>query len=83
MAEMAVWGTFFEHLSTSVNGVGKRDEGIRNSSSGILLVAHFCSLHRPSDATQSRCAGIAATAVHRFLLVVGIGFVFYPVSGRY
>jgi hypothetical protein len=25
MAEMAVLGVFFEHLSTSVNGVGKRD----------------------------------------------------------
>src|SRR4051812_38902789 len=25
VAEMAVWGVFFEHLYTSVNGVGKHD----------------------------------------------------------
>jgi hypothetical protein len=30
---MAVFWPFFEHLSTGVNGVSKRDINIRNSSS--------------------------------------------------
>ena len=43
------------------------------------IVAHFCSLHKRSDDTRD----VAAPAVHRFLLIAGIGFVFCPTSGRY
>ena len=32
MAEMAVFGVYFEHLYTCVNGMGKRDIKIRNWS---------------------------------------------------
>jgi hypothetical protein len=64
VAKMAVLGVFFEHLSTSVNSVAKRDINIRCSSSAIPIVAHLCSLHQRSDATRHA----AAPAVHRFVL---------------
>jgi hypothetical protein len=35
MAEMAVFGMFFEHLYTDVNSVGNRDIGIRDLSAAI------------------------------------------------
>ena len=76
---MAVFGVYFQHLYTSVNGVGKHDINIRGSSSAIPLVAHLCSLQERSDDTRR----VAAPAVHRFLLIAGIGFVFCPTSGRY
>src|SRR5689334_11548895 len=70
----------FQHLYTSVNGVGKRDIHIRDSSSAILpVVAHLCCLRERSNDTRH----VAALAVHRWTLIVGIGFPFYPTSCRY
>jgi hypothetical protein len=80
---MAVWGAFFEHLSTGVNDVGKRD--INPGAPGQLvvcnspIVTHLCSLCQRSDATRHA----AAFTVHRVLLSAGIGFLFCPTSGHY
>ena len=61
MAEMAVLGVFFQHLYTSVNGVGKCDINFRDSSSAIsTVVAHLCSIQELSDDTRH----VAPLAVH-------------------
>src|SRR5260370_29429264 len=77
---MAVLGVDFKHLSTNVNGVGKRHINSRDLFSAVRpIVAHLCSLQERSTDTRH----VAAPAVHRFLLVAGIGFLFCPTSGRY
>jgi hypothetical protein len=62
---MAVLGVFFEHLYTAVNGAGKRDISIRDSSTAIPpSVAHLCSLQERSNDTRH----VAAPAVDRGIL---------------
>ena len=80
MAEMAVLGMFFEHLSTGVNGVGNRD----------INHAPLVVCNPPSSLTSAPSkSGPMTPAMSRHprftdsLLIAGIGFVFCPTSGRY
>ena len=60
MAEMAVLGVFFEHLSSSVNGVGKRDINVRNSSSAIAVSSLISA---PSTTRSDNTRHVAAPGV--------------------
>ena len=55
----------FEHPYTGVNGVGKRDINIRDSSSAILPSSLTSA---PSKSGPMTPEHVAAPAVHRFLL---------------
>ena len=51
MAEMAVFGVFFEHLCTGVNGVGNLDIGIRDSSFAIRPSSPTCAASKSGPMT--------------------------------